>query len=477
MKFVRGIMVIMLVVFISPAALAQRRQLQKTDSVFRLIKRHIITRDADAIYELTDARFKQSITQGNFRDFLFRELFSLGPVRKDSLLSFVNNLTAAYKIQFQTLTMQLTISLSDADKLAYFKLEPFKIGPVDKPTLVASTNPLKKIVDKVVDSIARRYIQKSNTVGLSIGIIKDGKISTYNYGETKRSNNQLPTINTIYEIGSITKTFTAAILAYYVNDGKMSLNDPITKYLPDSVAGNPALKDITLVNLINHISGLPSLPANFIAQKPYDDANPYKNYNRQLLYAYLKKCTLKSAPGKKYAYSNLAVGLLGTILEHVSGKHYEQLVSEIICRPLAMKSTIQHLYPLITTRFATVYDEDGHETPAWDFDAVAACGALRSTLSDLLLYTKANMVKTDTKLSKALSLTHQVTFNNDTQLGMGWHIIKVDGVSYYFHNGGTGGSSSFLAYNTDRNIAIVILSNASASTDATGLGILKKLQQ
>lgn len=467
----------MLVVFVSSIALAQSRQLQKTDSVYRVIKKHIITRDADAIYELADARLKQANTQGNFRDFLFRDLFSLGPIKRDSLLSFVNNLTATYKIQFQTLTMQLAINLGNNDKLAYFRLEPFKEGPVDKPSLVTTSNPRKTIVDKIVDSVARRYIQKSNTVGLSIGIIKDGKISTYNYGETKRANNQLPTVNTIYEIGSITKTFTAAILAHYVNEGKMSLADPITKYLPDSVAANPALKEITLVNLINHTSGLPSLPANFNAQKPYDEANPYKNYNRQLLFAYLKNCTLKSASGKKYAYSNLAVGLLGIILENVRGKHYEQMVSEIICKPIGMKSTVQHLNPLITPRFAIVYDEDVHETQPWDFDALAACGALRSTVTDLLLYTKANMVKTDTKLSKAFNLTHQITFNNDTQLGMGWHIIKIDGISYYFHNGGTGGSSSFLAYNPERNIAIVILSNAAASTDATGVGILKMLQK
>ncbi|MGF7080037.1 serine hydrolase domain-containing protein [Mucilaginibacter sp. UYCu711] len=478
MKFARGIVVVM--VFISSNALAQSHQLQKTDSVYRVIKKHIITRDADAIYEMADARLKQSITQGNFRDFLFRDLFSLGPVKKDSLLSFVNNLTATYKIQFQTLTMQLGISLGTDNKLAYFRLEPFKEGPVDKPSLVATTNPLKTIVDKIVDSVARRYIQKSNTVGLSIGIIKDGKISTYNYGETKISNRQLPNNNTIYEIGSITKTFTAAILAHYVNDGKVSLTDPITKYLPDSVAANPALKDITLLNLINHTSGLASLPTNFTAQKPYNEANPYKNYTRQLLFAYLKNCTLKSVPGKNYAYSNLAVGLLGIILENISGKHYDQLVSEIICRPLAMKSTIQHLYPLIIPRFTTVYDEDGHETPTWDMlDTFAAAGSLKSTINDLLIYTKANMIKADNKLSKAFSLTHQVTFNNDTQLsiGLGWHIIKVDGISYYFHNGGTGGSSSFLAYNIERNIAIVILSNATAGTDATGTGILKLLQK
>ncbi|MDB5158618.1 MAG: class beta-lactamase-related serine hydrolase [Mucilaginibacter sp.] len=472
----RSVVTLIVGLFISINTFAQSRQLQKTDSVFRLIKKYSKTKDADAIYELAAIRFKQSISQGTFRDFLFRELFALGPVKKDSLLSFVNNLTATYKMQMDAVTMQLTISIGDNDKLTYFKLEPFTEFVSNKSSLVASTNELKIALDKKIDSVVRGYIQKSNTVGISIAIVKNGQSRTYNYGETKRGNGQLPNIGSIYEIGSITKTFTATLLAWYVNEGKLSLTDAITKYLPDSVAANPALKNIKLVNLINHTSGLPGLPANFTAQKAYDETNPYKNYTKEMLFSYLKSCTLRSEPGTKYAYSNLAVGLLGTILERVSGKPYEQLVSDIICTPLGMKSTLQHLYPLILPRFTTVYDETGHQTPAWDFDALAACGSLRSTINDLLLYTKANMIKADSKLSKAFELTHQITFSNDTKVAMGWHIIKVDGVSYYFHNGGTDGSSSFLAYNIEKNIAVVILSNSGASTDTTGIGLLKLLQ-
>jgi CubicO group peptidase (beta-lactamase class C family) len=476
MKMARGIFLLILLGCVFLNTFAQSRQQQKTDSVFRLIRYHVQTRDADAIYALSDTRFQRTITQGNFRDYLFRELFSLGTIKKDSLLSFVNNLTAAYKIQFDAVTMQLTLSLSDADKLAYFKLEPYKQGAVNKPSLAASGNPLKSTTDKVVDSVARLYIQKSNTVGLSIGILKNGKVNTYNYGETKIGNNQLPTSSTLFEIGSITKTFTATLLAWYVNEDKIKLTDHITQYLPDSIAANPALKDITLMELSNHTSGLPSLPTNFSAQQGYDDANPYQNYNRQLLFAYLKNCTLNSEPGKKYAYSNLSVGLLGIILEHISGKPYEQLVSEIICKPLGMKNTVQHLYPMLATRFTTVYNEDGHQTPAWDFDALAACGSLRSTINDLMTYARANMIKTNSKLSEAFELAHQITYNHEPKVGLGWHIIKVAAVDYYFHNGGTEGSSSFLAYNAEKGLAVIILSNSGASTDNTGFGILKRLQ-
>ena len=462
--------------FVAVNTSAQSRQLKKTDSVFRLIKKYSKTKDADAIYDLASIRFKQTITQGTFRDYLFRELFALGSIKKDSLLSFVNNLTATYKMQMDAVTMQLTISIGDNDKLTYFKLEPFTEFVSNKSARVASSNELKTALDKKVDSVVRGYIQKSNTVGMSIAILKNGQSRTYNYGETKKGNGQLPNIGSIYEVGSITKTFTTILLAWYVNEGKLNLPDPITKYLPDSVAANPSLKNVKLVNLTNHTSGLPGLPANFTAQKAYQETNPYKNYTKDMLFSYLKNCTLRSEPGTKYAYSNLAVGLLGIILERVSGKPYEQLVSDIISKPLGMNSTLQHLYPLISTRFNTVYDENGSQTPAWDFDALAACGSLRSTINDLLLYTKANMVKADTKLSKAFELTHQVTFSNDTKVAMGWHIIKVDGLNYYFHNGGTDGSSSFLAYNIEKNIAVIILSNSGASTDTTGVGLLKLLQ-
>ncbi|MDB5130304.1 MAG: ampC 1, partial [Mucilaginibacter sp.] len=99
----------------------------------------------------------------------------------------------------------------------------------------------------------------------------------------------------------------------------------------------------------------------------------------------------------------------------------------------------------------------------------------RSTLNDLLLYAKANLHPGTNDLSKAIELTHQVTFTKDIKISLAWHIIKVNGIEYYFHNGGTNGSSSFLAFNADKDIAIVVLSNAAQSTDPVGIGILKKL--
>ena len=456
---------------------AQNRQLQKTDSVLTLIKQKFKLKNANELYALMGDKFKTALTPTAFQTVCNQQLFPLGNIKSDSLISFVNNKTATYKLRLDAVTLQLMLSLDQFDKIELFLFQPYKDVSVKKIIQAATSNPLLNIVDKKVDTAARAYIQKTNTVGLSIGIIKNGNVSIYNYGETTKGNNKLPTGNTLFEIGSITKTFTAALLARYVNEGKIKLSDPIINYLPDSVAANVQLKNITLLNLSNHTSGLPSLPTNFQAQKPYDQSNPYKNYNKQLLFTYLKSCRLNNEPGTTYAYSNVAAGLLGVILEKISGKAYEQIVQEFITVPLQMKSTAQHLPRILADRFATVYDDQGNVTPAWDFDALAAAGSLRSTVNDLAIYAKANMATDESKLSKAFALTHKITFkNSDTPIALGWHIIKVGGVDYTYHNGGTYGSSSFLAFNIEKRLAVIVLSNASESTDALGTDLIKKLQ-
>jgi CubicO group peptidase (beta-lactamase class C family) len=456
-------------------ASAQSHQQKRNDSVFVLVKKYFNDKQADSIYSLAGNQFRKQLSAETFRYVAEQQLFPIGQIKESSLINFVNNKVSTYKLKFDAITLQLLMSLDQDNKLELFLFQPYKEGVPDKLKPVGTSNLMRTLTDKKVDSAARTYIQKGNTVGLSIGILKNGIIRNYNYGETAIGNGKLPDANNLFEIGSITKTFTATLLAYYVNEGKVKLNDPITKYLPDSVAANKGLQNITLVTLSNHTSGLPRLPDNF-ENHSSEPLNPYKDYNQQHLFSYLKTCKLNSKPGQTYAYSNLAAGLLGTILERISGKSFEPMVAEIICDPLGMKSTAQHLSPALKQRFVTVYNEDGKATPAWDFGVLAPCGALRSTVNDLLIYAKANMIKNDTKLSKAFELTHQVTFSKDTKLSLGWHIIVVNNVNYIFHNGGTYGCSSFLAFNAEKNIAVVILSNSGVSTDALGTDIIKRVQ-
>ncbi len=456
-------------------SLAQSRQQQKVDSVFEQVKKYFNQKNADAIYNMAGRAFQNELNIDAFSDVANKQLFPLGQIKESSLISFVNNSVATYKLKFESITLQLLMSLDKQNRLELFLFQSYVDPPSNKTALVASSNPMLSEMDKKLDTIARSYIQKASTAGLCIGIISNGKTSVYRYGEMIKGKGKLPNADSFFELGSITKTFTAILLAKYVNDGIVKLNDPIIKYLPDSVAANINLKPVTLLQLINHTSGLPRLPDNLI---PYvtDAQNPYKDYTKPLLYAYLKSCKLNSIPGQQYAYSNLGVGLLGCILENISGKTFEQQAKDIICKPLNMQSTSQFLNPLLLPRFVEVYNQNGEPTVAWDFDALAACGALRSTMNDMLKFASANLHPGADELSKAITLTHHVTYSKDVKIGMAWHVITVNGIDYTFHNGGTNGSSSFLAFNSDKNIAVIILSNANESTDAIGTKLLSMMQ-
>jgi CubicO group peptidase (beta-lactamase class C family) len=471
----RFALIVFLITTMSFNLSAQSRQQQKVDSVFTLVKKYFNAKNADAIYNMAGEEFQKELTINAFADVCNQQLFPFGVIKETSLISFVNNSLATYKLTFTIRPMQMVISLDKKDRIETLLFQPFDVPVANKTALVSALNPLKTETDRKVDSAARDYIQKANTVGICIGVIKGDATSTYSYGETIKGKGKLPNTDNFFELGSITKTFTSTLLAYYVNEGKVKLTDPITKFLPDSVAGNPKLKSITLLNLSNHTSGLPRMPDN-IDQHATDYLNPYKDYDIKLMYAYLKTCKLNNKPGEKYEYSNLGVGLLGSILSGISGKGFEQMVTSIICKPLGMYSTAQFLNPLMLPRFPAVYNQDGLPTEGWDFDVLAPCGALRSTVYDMLIYAKANLHPGTDALGKAIALTHKVTFTKDVNIGLGWHIIIVNGVNYYFHNGGTFGSSSFMAFNPDKNIAVIVLSNSVESTDKLGVAILKKLQ-
>jgi CubicO group peptidase (beta-lactamase class C family) len=472
MKLFKGLGLIALLSLISLTAMAQASQPSKCDSVLLTIKQYINDKNTGAIYLMGSETFRKNMNEEKLATFFEEEIYPLGKIKRSSAIGISQN-SGKYKLEFESGKLELSFLLDKAGKLNALTFVPFTSVVMDKPAAAATSNKLKTTLDKQVDSIARKYIQRSNTVGLSIGILKEGHMETYGYGETSKGNNELPNANTIFEIGSITKTFTATLLAHYILEGKVSLTDPILKYLPDSLSTNPELLKITILNLSNHTSGLPTIPSNFL--KNMDPENPYIHYNRKLLFAGLKTCKLTTVPGTTYAYSNLAFGLLGVILERISGKTYEQLVKQSITVPLKMNSTFQRLTPEQNKRFTKVYDANGDETRPWDFNALAGCGSLHSTINDLLLYAKANIKSDFQPLSDAFALTHKVTFSKEPVVALGWHLLQLNEANYYWHNGGTGGSRSYLIWNADKNIAVAVLSNSNVGVDDIGLSILKMI--
>lgn len=448
---------------------------EKNDATAALIKKYFNEHNADSLYALTGSDFRAHISKEAFDNIANKQLFPLGTIKQSTLLNYSKGVSR-YKLALDSFTLQLVVSLDKNDKLQAFAFQPYQEQvPIPTKTYkVSTTNPLKTALDKRVDSLARQYIQKVNTVGLSIGILRNGATTTYGYGETTKGNGKIPDANTLFEIGSITKVFTSVLLAHYVIENKLKLSDSIGKYLPDSVLYNTPLKYITLQMLANHTSGLPRMPDNFMSANT-DSLNPYKQYDQRKLYTFLRNCTLLSTPGEQYEYSNLGTALLGIILEKVSGMSYEKMVKQIICTPLKMDNTAQHLSAQQMARFATVYNQAGEQTPAWDFGVMGAAGALRSSVHDMLLFARANTENGASKISKALTLSHHVTYSKVPQIGLGWHINIVGENPIYWHNGGTYGSSSFLAFVPGKNVAVVVLSNASENVDATAQDILQAL--
>lgn len=329
------------------------------------------------------------------------------------------------------------------------------------------------IPQTIRDEIKKR-VDGEKTVGIIIAIT-DGKSTEYfGYGKTSSASSAAPSKRSVFEIGSISKVFTAILLADAVNRGEVKYDDPIEKYLPEGVkAPTKDGKSITLETLSIQTSGLPRMPSNF---RPKDPTNPFADYTVEQLYEYLGKVKLRRGVGEKYAYSNVGVGLLGHILERATGQTYEELVVSRISNVLKMPDTTITLSEDMLKRLAKGHSGD-QEVPNWDLPVLAGAGALRSTAEDMLVFLEANMGVRKTPLLKAMRKTHKSRANAGSPLmdiGLGWHIRKATkGQDVVWHNGGTGGYRTFAGFIQDPPLGVVVLTNSTgAGDDDLGFNLL-----
>nr|WP_121271166.1 serine hydrolase domain-containing protein [Pedobacter schmidteae] len=380
-----------------------------------------------------------------------------------------------YLAEFENSLQIFSIKLDKEGKIDRLNFATAQMVIPQKTEQVASNNPLKDTVDRMVERMIRPYIQQGNTCGLVLAVIDKGKVRKYSYGSVSKTTSQLPDAEqTIFEIGSVTKTFNALLLAQEVAAGRMKLSDPINLYLPDSI---PALsfegKAITLQHLANHTSGFPRLPANIFNAK-VDPKDPYKHYPADSLYSFLKHYKPLVAPGMAFSYSNFGAGVLGTILERKLVGNFEELIVNRICKPLGMMHTSVTLSNAAEKHFAQGYNESGQATAPWDLASLKGSGAIRSTLHDMVAYARAQM-EMKGPLCKAIALSHQTTFSGKGQnMGLGWRINHSGKQTYLHHSGGTGGFRSFVGFDVDRQNGIVILSNAAVDVTAIGESFLKQ---
>ena len=287
--------------------------------------------------------------------------------------------------------------------------------------------------------------------GAAVGVWKDGEQRVFAYGTAKP--------DSLFEIGSITKTFTALALAQLVVQGKARLDEPVRQLLPADTVGQPAGGEMTLLDLATHRSGLPTFPNNL---HPTDMRKPlvFPEYGAAELYEFLKSWGAAKPRRPAFSYSNLGFAVLGQALANRAGVGYEDLVHGIT-EPLGMHDTIVNLSPQQRGRLIQGYNGLHAPVRAVELGALAPAGAIRSTAADMLRYLRANLhpetVPGTDGLRAAIEEQHKLRAEiaPGASIALSW--IYNSGT--YWHNGATAGYTSYAFFNPARDYAVVVLTN------------------
>lgn len=307
---------------------------------------------------------------------------------------------------------------------------------------------------------------KDDGVALTAGRLSGGQAG---FAGAARSGPR-PGADSVFEIGSITKTFTALLLADAVVRGELKLADAVEATLPDGVAlrdsqGQP----LRWVDLATHRSGLPRLAANMAPARPDD---PYADYDWASLRLFLKGWQPVVARDSIYGYSNLGFGLLGHALALRQGTDYATLLSRRVLQPLGLQDDIGAGLPGLLQG----HDAAGKPVSAWHFQSsTAGAGVLHGTARGLLRYAEAAMGGYEHPLKAAFALClqrHGAGGSPGNPVGLAWLLASLNGRTLFNHDGGTGGFSSSLWLDPARGRASVVLANAQVVVGDLALHVL-----
>jgi D-alanyl-D-alanine carboxypeptidase len=305
-----------------------------------------------------------------------------------------------------------------------------------------------------VDDYLKAQMADHRIPGLAITVIQNGKlVKTAAYGLANLELKVPVSADTVFEIGSVTKQFTAAAILLLAQEGKLSVEDPISKYLK----GTPdAWANITIRNLLSHTSGLKSYTG-------LDGFALTRHLTQEQFIHEIVKQPMEFEPGDSWKYCNTGFNLLGYIIENVSGTNYWAFLRARILQPLGMSATTDRAPGVIITNRASGYEQTNHMHINRDYDLtdVFAAGALVSTVGDLAKWNAA--LDSDSPLtaaSKDLMWTPVKLKNGKpTKYGFGWFIEPLDGRGNIGHGGSTSGFSASIQRFPDEHLAVIILTN------------------
>jgi len=313
----------------------------------------------------------------------------------------------------------------------------------------------------ILDILRRRVDGKKYSTGMAVGIIENGHRTTVSYGKLDVGNARTVSKNTLFEIGSVTKVFTALLLADMVNRRELNLDDPVNRYLPEGfLAPQFDGRDITLVDLATHTSGLSNFPFSLISTP-----NPLvalSHFTIADLRVWLRNQVLSQAPGTKWKYSNVGYCLLGLALENKARTSYEILLKNRVLEPLRMKDTTLHVSGSDVQRLAIGHDAKLAPIAPIDLGIFAPAGALRSNIEDMLTFLNALLPNSNSPLEKSAQIMTSIQRTASTVGGkqaLGWDVV-IEAEPFLAKDGVTDGQAATVVLDMTRKKGVVVLSNA-----------------
>jgi serine-type D-Ala-D-Ala carboxypeptidase/endopeptidase len=319
------------------------------------------------------------------------------------------------------------------------------------------------------DILAKRIDAQGDGVAIIVGLIDQGGARRLvSYGALEPEQGQLDG-DTLFEIGSLTKVFTALLLAEMVEQGEVALTDPLAAYVDaDTQVPEGNGRRITLFDLATHTAGLPMMPSNF---PPFDDPAA-RQYSAAELGTFLSAFTLPRDIGAERQYSNVGYSLLGYALARRAGADYERVIHERVIGPLGLTSTVLTVPPGLRERLAIGHDASSARAAPFTFPILAPAGGLVSSTNDLLRFLAVALRYQDSPLAPALTASLDATWPMATgrAQALGW--VVEDELIY--HDGGTLGYASSLAWDQNRRVGVVILSNSVVSVGDISRHLLRR---
>lgn len=319
-------------------------------------------------------------------------------------------------------------------------------------------------------------ISLDETPGFIIGIVDQDSTYFVEFGSDVKGGKSTLDAEDIFEIGSITKVFTASLVSILVDKGKIKYDDKINNYLPEKFQ-NPRMDDVSILNLIQHTSGLPVRPYLF-GLKEKDPQNPYGFYEKSELLSFYANLVPKSKGSFNYAHTNY--GLLEIILEFATKTPFDKLMDDYLFDPIGMDSSFVFFKERKKEVLTNGYDRAGRITDPWTFASFGASEGIKTSASDLIKFMKINLGIVEHPYASIFAINHnkevETDFNASILTGRGWQIIdQKKGYDIITHNGKTSGHNAFISFIKETGTGVIILSNSNIGTRDLGFLVLRMI--